>query len=495
MATLAAVNSSVNGLPVTGSTSVPTDDDQATVASALASALDLQRRAARAVPMPTAAQRIVWLKALKKALIDNQQALIEAISADFAGRAAEETQLAEMMPSIGGINYAIRSVRRWMRTSYRNPGLQFLPAVAKVVYQPLGVVGIVVPWNYPIFLAAGPLASALAAGNRAMVKMSEYTPRTSELFADIIATHFAPDVITVVNGDAQIAAAFSRMPFDHLIFTGSTNVGRHVMAACAPNLTPVTLELGGKSPVIIDKDAPMKLAAERICFGKSMNAGQTCVAPDYVLVPRERIQEFVSAYRDAFTHAYGNLHNNAQYTSILDERQRGRLQQWLEDASAKGADVIALAEDPHDGSRRMAPRLLLNCTDKMTVMQQEIFGPLMPVVPYDTLDQALHYVNDRPRPLALYYFGMSGQNQRKVLEHTHSGGVCINDTLMHVAVDDIPFGGVGPSGMGHYHGREGFLTLSKAKGVFSKGRLNSSKLIYPPYKAPILKILFSLFIR
>jgi coniferyl-aldehyde dehydrogenase len=315
------------------------------------------------------------------------------------------------------------------------------------------------------------------------------------LFADIIAKHFAPDVITVVNGDAQIAAAFTRLPFDHLIFTGSTNVGRHVMAACAPNLTPVTLELGGKSPVIIDQDAPMKLAAERICFGKSMNAGQTCVAPDYVLVPRARTQEFVSAYRDAFTHAYGNLHNNAQYTSIVDERQRGRLQQWLDDASAKGAEVITLAQDPNDGSRRMAPRLLLNCTDKMTVMQQEIFGPLMPIVPYDTLDQALHYINDRPRPLALYYFGMSGQNQRKVLEHTHSGGVCINDTLMHVAVDDIPFGGVGPSGMGHYHGREGFLTLSKAKGVFSKGRLNSSKLVYPPYKAPILKALFSLFIR
>jgi coniferyl-aldehyde dehydrogenase len=490
MATLAAVNR-----PATESNAAYDSGDQATVASALASALDLQRRAARAEPMPSAAQRIVWLKALKKALIDNQQALIDAISADFAGRAAEETQLAEMMPSIGGINYAIRNVKRWMRTSYRNPGLQFLPAVAKVVYQPLGVVGIVVPWNYPVFLAAGPLASALAAGNRAMVKMSEYTPRTSELFADIIAKAFAPDIITVVNGDARIAAEFSRLPFDHLIFTGSTSVGRHVMAACAPNLTPVTLELGGKSPVIIDKDAPMGLAAERICFGKSMNAGQTCVAPDYILAPKERVQEFVTAYRDAFTRAYGNLHNNAQYTSIVDERQRGRLQQWLDDASAKGAEVIQLAEDPNDGSRRMAPRLLLNCNDKMTVMQQEIFGPLMPVVPYDTLDQALGYINERPRPLALYYFGMSGQNQRKVLERTHSGGVCINDTLMHVAVDDIPFGGVGPSGMGHYHGREGFLTLSKAKGVFSKGRLNSSKLIYPPYKAPILKALFGLFIR
>lgn len=490
MATLAAVNR-----PATEPNAARDDGDQATIASALAGALDLQRRAARAEPMPSAAQRIAWLKALKKALIDNQQALIEAISADFAGRASEETQLAEMMPSIGGINHAIRSVKRWMRTSYRNPGLQFLPSVAKVIYQPLGVVGIVVPWNYPVFLAAGPLASALAAGNRAMVKMSEYTPRTSELFADIIARHFTPDTITVVNGDAQIAAEFTRLPFDHLIFTGSTSVGRHVMAACAPNLTPVTLELGGKSPVIIDSDAPMKLAAERICFGKSMNAGQTCVAPDYILVPAARIQEFVSAYRDAFTHAYGNLHNNSQYTSIVDERQRNRLQQWLEDASAKGAEIIALAQDPNDGSRRMAPRLLLNCNDKMTVMQQEIFGPLMPVVPYDTLDQALDYVNERPRPLALYYFGMSGHNQRKVLTHTHSGGVCINDTLMHVAVDDIPFGGVGPSGMGHYHGREGFLTLSKAKGVFSKGRLNSSKLVYPPYKTPILKALFGLFIR
>jgi len=492
MATLAAVTLS----PDNSSPNNPIDvGDQATMASALASALNMQRRAARSEPMPTAAQRIAWLKALKKALIDNQQALIEAISADFAGRAAEETLLAEIMPSVGGINYAIRSVKRWMRSSYRNPGLQLLPAIAKVVYQPLGVVGIVVPWNYPVFLAAGPLASALAAGNRAMIKMSEYTPRTSELFGDIIAKQFTPDVVTVVNGDARIAAEFTRLPFDHLIFTGSTNVGRNVMAACAPNLTPVTLELGGKSPVIIDNDAPMKAAAERICFGKSLNAGQTCVAPDYVLVPSARTQEFVNAYRDAFTHAYGNLHNNAQYTSIVDERQRGRLQQWLDDASSKGAEIITLAEDPTDGSRRMAPRLLLNCTDKMTVMQQEIFGPLLPIVSYDTLDQALNYVNDRPRPLALYYFGTNGHNQRKVLEQTHSGGVCINDTLMHVAVDDIPFGGVGASGMGHYHGKEGFLTLSKAKGVFSKGRLNSSKLIYPPYKAPLLKALFSLFIR
>ena len=489
MATLAAVN--LDSQPVHG-----TDAAAAPEGASLATALELQRRACQLEPMPSAAQRIVWLKALKKALLDNQQQLIDAISADFAGRAAQETMLAEMMPSIGGINYAIRHVRRWMRTSYRNPGLQFLPAVAKVMYQPLGVVGIVVPWNYPIFLAAGPLASALAAGNRAMVKMSEYTPRTSQLFADIIARHFAPDLVTVVNGDAQVAAAFSRLPFDHLIFTGSTQVGRHVMAACAPNLTPVTLELGGKSPVIIDRDVSMAMAAERICFGKSMNAGQTCVAPDYVLVPQEREQEFVDAYQAAFTNAYGgDLANNAQYTSIVDERQRARLQQWLDDAQTKGARVVTLGTDPNDGSRRMAPRLLLNCHDKMTVMQQEIFGPLLPVVTYDTLDQALRYVNERPRPLALYYFGLSGSAQRKVLTQTHSGGVCINDTLMHVAVDDIPFGGVGPSGMGHYHGKEGFLTLSKAKGVFSKGRLNSSKLIYPPYKAPVLKLLFGLFVR
>lgn len=452
-----------------------------------------QREAFRANPMPSAEQRIQWLKSLRELLFAEQDALIAAISQDFSNRSADETRLAEIMPSLHGIHYAARRLKKWMKPSRRGVGLAFQPASARVVYQPLGVVGVIVPWNYPLFLAIGPLVGALAAGNRVMIKMSESTPATSQLVKDLLARIFPEDLVAVVLGEAEVGVAFSRLPFDHLLFTGATSIGKHVMRAAAENLTPVTLELGGKSPAIVSTDVPLADAAERIAFGKTLNAGQTCVAPDYVLVPEDRVDGFVEAYRQAVTGFFPQLTDNPDYTAIINERQLGRLKGYLADAEAKGARLVPLF--PEAQGRRLPHTLVLNASDDMQLMQEEIFGPLLPVIPYRTLDEAVRYINDRPRPLALYYFGYGRSEQQRVLEETHSGGVCLNDTLLHVAQDDMPFGGVGPSGMGHYHGHEGFLTFSKAKGVFIKQRFNAAKLIYPPYGKAIQKLVYKLFVR
>ena len=452
-----------------------------------------QRAAYAANPMPAAEQRQQWLKALRELLSDERQALIDAISADFSHRSADETLLAELMPSLHGIHYASRHLKGWMKSSRRKVGMAFQPASAKVVYQPLGVVGIIVPWNYPLYLAIGPLVGALAAGNRVMLKLSESTPATGQLLKTLLGRIFPEDLVCVVLGEADIGVAFSRLRFDHLLFTGATSIGKHVMRAAAENLTPVTLELGGKSPAIVSRDVPLKDAAERIAFGKTLNAGQTCVAPDYVLVPQDRVGAFVEAYRQVVNNFYPTLADNPDYTAIINERQLARLNGYVSDATSKGALLIPLFE--HGQGRRMPHSLLLNVTDEMTVMQDEIFGPLLPIVPYQDLDQAFAYINQRPRPLALYYFGYDKREQDRVLHETHSGGVCLNDTLLHVAQDDMPFGGIGPSGMGHYHGHEGFLTFSKAKGVLIKQRFNAAKLIYPPYGKSIQKLIQKLFIR
>ncbi|MDH1054075.1 coniferyl aldehyde dehydrogenase [Aquipseudomonas alcaligenes] len=460
---------------------------------ALEPLLAAQRAAYRANPMPSAEQRRAWLKALRELILGEKQALIEAVSRDFSNRAAEETLLAEIMPSLHGIDYASKRLGKWMKPSRRSVGLAFQPAAAKVVYQPLGVVGVIVPWNYPLYLAFGPLIGALAAGNRVMIKMSESTPATSQLVKELLARIFPEDMVAVVLGEAEVGQAFSRLPFDHLLFTGATSIGKHVMRAAAENLVPVTLELGGKSPAIVSADVPLADAAERIAFGKTMNAGQTCVAPDYVLVPQDRLEGFVAAYRTAVQRFYPKLENNPDYTAIINERQLGRLKGYIADAEAKGAQLVPLF--PGDQGRRLAHSLVLNVSDEMKLMQEEIFGPLLPIVPYQRLDEAFAYINDRPRPLALYYFGYDKGEQQRVLHETHSGGVCLNDTLLHVAQDDMPFGGVGPSGMGHYHGHEGFLTFSKAKGVLIKQRFNAARLIYPPYGTAIQKLIQKLFIR
>ncbi|RRV83960.1 coniferyl aldehyde dehydrogenase [Stutzerimonas stutzeri] len=464
-----------------------------TPAAYLQQILAAQRSACAAAPLPCAQTRRQWLNALRDVLAGNQQALVEAISADFGNRSADETLLAEIMPSLHGIRYARRHLRGWMKPSRRRVGLAFQPASARVIYQPLGVVGIIVPWNYPLYLAIGPLVGALAAGNRVMLKMSESTPATGALLQRLLAQVFPENQVAVVLGDVEVGRAFARLPFDHLLFTGATHIGRDVMRAAADNLTPVTLELGGKSPAIVSATVPLADAAERIAFGKCINAGQTCVAPDYVLVPRARLEGFVDAYREAVQRLYPSLADNPDYTAIINARQLARLQDYLDDARAKGAEVVPLFTEAQQ--RRMPHCLLLEVNEHMRVMHEEIFGPLLPIIPYDELDEALAYVNARPRPLALYYFGYDRPEQQRVLDSTHSGGVCLNDTLLHVAQDDLPFGGIGPSGMGHYHGREGFLTFSKAKSVFAKQRFNAARLVYPPYGKWWQKLIYALFIR
>ncbi|WP_313327872.1 coniferyl aldehyde dehydrogenase [Stutzerimonas balearica] len=452
-----------------------------------------QRSAYDKLPMPDLEQRLQWLEALHEVIASHQQALVEAISADFGNRSADETLLAEVMPSLHGIRHAKRHLARWMKPSRRRVGLAFQPASARVLYQPLGVVGIIVPWNYPLYLAIGPLIGALAAGNRALLKMSESAPATGRLLRDLLGQVFAEHEVAVVLGDVETGKQFTRLPFDHLLFTGSTEVGRQIMQSAAANLTPVTLELGGKSPAIVAADVPLEQAAERIAFGKTLNAGQTCVAPDYVLVPQQRLEAFVEAYRLAVQRFFPQLTDNPDYTSIINERQLLRLEGYLADARARGALLLPLFDEGQ--GRRLPHHILLDVNDDMQVMQDEIFGPLLPVLPYASLDEAIAYVNARPRPLALYFFGYDRAEQQQVLERTHSGGVCLNDTLLHVAQDDLPFGGIGASGMGHYHGHEGFLTFSKAKAVFSKPRFNAARLIYPPYGGRLQRLIRQLFVR
>ena len=455
--------------------------------------LDKQRQAYAAHPYPPLEQRQQWLKSLRQLLSDEREVLIDAISQDFSHRSADETLFAELMPSLHGIDYTLKHLKRWMKPSARSVDVMFQPASAHVMYQPLGVIGIIVPWNYPLYLAMGPLIGALAAGNRVMLKLSEFTPATGRLLKDLLGRIFPEDCVAVVLGEADVAVAFSGLAFDHLLFTGSTQVGKLVMRAAAEHLTPVTLELGGKSAAIVSADVPLKDAAQRIAWGKSLNAGQTCIAPDYVLVPENRVQGFVDAYRQVMHSFYPTLIDNPDYTAIINERQLARLEHLKTDAVAKGARLIPLYEQGQ--GRRMAHCLVLDVNDDMQVMQEEIFGPLLPVVAYRDLAQALAYITERPRPLALYYFGYNKAEQQRVLQNSHSGGVCINETLLHVAVDDLPFGGVGPSGMGRYHGHEGFLTFSHAKSVLAKQRVNSSLAIYPPYGRKLGRLVQKLFIR
>lgn len=459
----------------------------------LAILLGRQRGAFQADPMPSRDIRLTLLKRLRSLLVSEQEALIQAVSQDFGNRSRDETLFAEILPTLQSIDHACNHLRRWMKPSRRPLGIAFQPGSAQVVYQPLGVVGVIVPWNYPLFLAMGPLIGALAAGNRVMIKMSEATPATSQLVKELLAKAFPEDQVAVVLGEADVGAAFSRLPFDHLLFTGATSIARHILHAAADNLTPVTLELGGKSPAIVSETVPLGDAAERIAFGKTMNAGQTCVAPDYVLVPEDRVEAFVTAYRQVIGRFYPQLADNPDYTSIINPRQQARLNSYLEDAQAKGARLLPLLDEAQE--RRLPPTLLLDVTDDMLVMQDEIFGPLLPIVPYRQIDDAIAYINARPRPLALYYFGYDRDQQQEVVNRTHSGGVGLNETLLHVAVCDLPFGGIGPSGMGHYHGHEGFLTFSKAKGVLRKPRFNATRVLYPPYGTTLQKLARKLLIR
>ncbi len=461
--------------------------------AALDRTLQIQQAAHLAAPYPSRDLRADRLSRLEQALRRHDLDIREAISSDFGHRAHEETLLYEQFLSIEGIRHARRHLRGWMRPESRSVAWWSLPGRAEVLYQPVGVVGIVVPWNYPLFLAVGPLIGALAAGNRALIKMSEFTPRFGELFARLIAESFTAEEVAVVNGGVEVAQHFTGLPFDHLLFTGSTRVGKEVMRAAAENLTPVTLELGGKSPVIVTDEFDLGEAARRIMVGKLGNAGQTCVAPDYALVPASSVDAFISACREATSTFYPDLADNRQYTSIVNDRQFSRLQSYLDDARARGATIHALHAEPSAPERRrFSPVALTGVTDSMRVMQDEIFGPILPVIPYDGLDGAISHINARPRPLALYYFGDS-KGRDRVLRETTSGGVTVNNTLFHVAQDNLPFGGIGPSGMGDYHGFAGFRCFSKAKPVYYDGRLSGSLLLRPPYGRAfqaLLKLLY-----
>ncbi|MEO8747958.1 MAG: coniferyl aldehyde dehydrogenase [Rhodanobacter sp.] len=440
------------------------------------------RNAHAADPMPSWNVRATRLHTLARMLYEQQHAFAEAINADFGQRPVEETRLLELFPSLSGIRHALRHGKRWMKPQHSLARLAFLPARNALMPQPLGVIGVMVPWNYPLYLTVGPLTDALVAGNRAMVKMSEYSPRFSVLFAEQADRYFATNEIAVITGDTGVAQAFSALPFDHLLFTGSTAVGRQVMRAAADNLTPVTLEVGGKSPAILGPGARMEHAVQRIVFGKLVTAGQTCIAPDYVLLPRARVDEFVEVAARTVTQMYPQLPQNSQYASIVSDRQFERLVGLRDKAVAAGARVHMLGDAGDDARRRLLPlQLLSNVNDAMELMQEEIFGPLLPLVPYDALDEAIAYVAAHSHPLALYLFEEDDALIRRVLERTVAGGVSVNDTLCHMGQHGLPFGGVGPSGMGGYHGETGFRTFSHIKPVFRQARLNGLSLVNPPY--------------
>ena len=450
--------------------------------AAIEALLREQRRAYLRAPYPSWETRAAHLKTLRAMLLDNRDALAEAMSADFGNRAKQEVLLAEFLLVKNEIDGALRHGRRWMKAQRRSTNKWLLPARVKVVPQPLGVVGIIAPWNYPVLLAASPLIGALCAGNRAIVKMSETTPRTSALFEQLVAQTFQRDHVAVVNGDAAFAAAFSAQPFDHLLFTGSTQVGRHVMRAAAANLTPVTLELGGKSPAIIGPHARFDHAVDSLVAGKAFNAGQTCIAPDYVLVPRGSEAAFVARARVRMAQLYPDFARNRDYTTIISPRHFERLQRFADEAAAGGAQLHELTDTPGDAASRRFPLVAItNAPEESALMQEEIFGPLLPIVPYDTLDDAIAYINARPRPLSLYLYDDDAATVERVTHETIAGGMAVNETLMHLACESLPFGGVGASGMGAYHGYEGFVTFSKMKPVLQQARLNARALVAPPY--------------
>jgi len=452
-------------------------------AQELSATLERQRQAFLQAGPPALDERRADLASLKAAIRDKAEALAQVISEDFGHRSRHETLLAEIFTALSGIRHAEKHLGQWMRPKRVSVSAELLPGRARILYQPLGVVGIISPWNYPFQLAIMPLIAALAAGNRVMLKPSELTPRTADFIAEFLAGLFPSDKVATVLGGAEIGAAFARLPFDHLFYTGSTAVGRLVMQAAAETLTPVTLELGGKSPCILGEDAALAGAVDSIVYGKLLNAGQTCIAPDYVLLPEAKREAFIAEAQRAVKKFYPRLAANRDYTSIVNDRQYQRLCRYLDEAKAKGARIVELnpAEEALAGTRKLAPTLVIEPDDDLALMREEIFGPVLPVRTYRGLDEAIDYVNRHPRPLALYYFGEDAEKRDRVLARTISGGVSINETLMHVVVENLPFGGVGASGIGAYHGEIGFQTFSHRKGVFLQSRFNGAFLLRPPF--------------
>jgi len=449
----------------------------------LAERFAAQRRAFAADPNPPLAVRRQRLDRLLALIDDNEKAFITAVDADFGGRAAQETRIAELFVTRSAIVYARRRLARWMRTRRVPTALPFLPARNRLAAQPLGVVGVVSPWNYPIQLTLCPLVAALAAGDRALLKPSELTPRVSALLAELTARYFDPDLVSVVVGDAETGRAFVALPFDHLLFTGSTAVGRQVAVAAAVNLTPVTLELGGKSPAIFDLSCDLAQASARLAAGKLFNAGQTCVAPDYLLVPRGQADAAAAALAAAMTRLYPKFAANPDYTAIISERHRSRLVALVAEAREAGARIVEInpAGESFADSRKLAPTLVIGAPQTSRLMREEIFGPLLPIVEYERIDDAIATINHGERPLALYWFGRDAARRKRVLRETIAGGVTVNDCLLHFVQEGQPCGGVGASGVGAYHGEWGFRTFSKLKPVFHQSNLSGFPLLRPPY--------------
>ncbi|WP_194744195.1 coniferyl aldehyde dehydrogenase [Thermaurantiacus tibetensis] len=453
-------------------------------------ALLARQKAAFTAELPVSAEvRKDRLRRAIDAVIRHKDGFVKALSDDFGHRSAEQSLMTDIMASVKPLRHALSHVERWMKPERRRLDfpLGLLGARAHVEWVPKGVVGIISPWNFPVNLTFAPLANVLAAGNRAMIKPSEYTPATSDLMKQAIAEAFDASEVAVVTGGPEVGKAFSGLAFDHLIFTGATAIGRHVMAAAARNLVPVTLELGGKSPTIVSRSADIAQATQRIAMGKLMNAGQICLAPDWLLVPEEKEAEVIDGLKVATAAMYPTMLANPDYTSVISKRHRDRLEGLIADARDMGARVIEVNPANEDFTRqntnKMPLTLLADVTDEMTVMQEEIFGPVLPIVRYRTIDEAIDRINGRDRPLGLYWFGTDPAEERRVLDRTISGGVTVNDVIFHVAAEDLPFGGIGPSGMGHYHGLDGFRTFSHARAVYRQPKLDVAGLagFRPPY--------------
>ncbi len=454
--------------------------------------LALQSAACLAQPYPPVEQRRRDLKALRIALRDHQDELAKAMSDDFGRRSEFECKMLDVMFPALQIDHALANLRRWMRPQGRRADLLFKTNRAKVVYQPKGVVGVIAAWNFPIVEAVGPLIMALAAGNRVMIKMSEFSPRSTEVLRRMLGQIFPNDQVAVFGGGINIAQAFASLPLNHIVFTGSPAVGKQIMRAAAENLTPVTLELGGKSPAIVGRSASIEAAAASIAHGKAFNAGQACVAPDYALVPRDRVDEFAAAAVRAFQRMYPQPVQDVEYTSMASQRHADRARELLADAVAKGATVTSAG--PGDGARVITLQVVTGVTPDMRIMQEELFNPILAVVACDSMDEAVTFITARPRPLALYYYGSDSSEQQRLIRNVHAGGMTVNDWAWHVFQGDLPFGGVGNSGMGSWRGPEGFRALSHGKSVLTMNKWFPVHLFYPPYGTALQRLILRVFL-
>ena len=472
---------------------------ESSASAELQAILDNQRNAFRAEGPVALATRIDRIDRCIALLVDNKEAICEAVDQDFGCRSKYVTLMTDVMNSVGSLKFVKKNLKKWVKPEKRTPfmPMNFLGAKAHVHYQPKGVVGIMTPWNVPVNMIFSPLADVLGAGNRAMIKPSEFTPHTAAIMHKLFSQYFEESEITVITGGPEVGAAFSALPLDHLIFTGATSIGRLVMRAAAENMVPVTLELGGKSPVIVGETCDIHVAAERIITGKAMNGGQLCVSPDYCFVPQSRMEAFINHCKAVIAEQFPTVQDNPDFVACINERHYDRVKAYIEEAASKGARVIPLCpageEFSHREVHKIALHLVVNPADDLTCMQDEIFGALLNIKPYDDLAEVIDFINARERPLALYYFGKDKAEQDRVINETISGGMAINAIALHVATDDLPFGGVGHSGMGSYRGRDGFRTFSHGRGVYREGFVDMAKLAgtLPPYGQKVANMLES----